>query len=251
MLSVILVTALAASPAVSTTSARYSANVEISVTDRGGMPIPSAHVSVRGLTDRGGITTAAGLLVLPDLPAGIYTLRAERAAYVPLELRFTVKGGEPVSVTAALTPVGAPLRKPLTPGLPKTNLDDGAIRHAPSGGSSVTGAMGSPRTLSIPDLAERHLIGHDTVHESPISCAGTAEAKLIQVREPLPTLVHADADEMLYVVAGDATLRIGEEDHRVSPGWFSVLPRGTTHAISRRGRNPVILLSVVTGQPCP
>jgi uncharacterized RmlC-like cupin family protein len=111
-------------------------------------------------------------------------------------------------------------------------------------------AAGSPKVISIPDLAERQLIGREPIKESPLGCSGATEAKLIQVREPLATHAHADADETLYVVAGEGTLKIGDEERRVSPGWFSIIPRGTAHAVARTGRNPIIVVSVLNGQSC-
>jgi mannose-6-phosphate isomerase-like protein (cupin superfamily) len=104
--------------------------------------------------------------------------------------------------------------------------------------------------VSIPDLAEEEFIGREPVKETPIGCSGVATARLLQVREPLSAPSRAEADEMLYVVAGDATLRLGEGVQSVTPGWFSIVPRGTEYLLTRRGRNPVILLSVVAGQPC-
>jgi mannose-6-phosphate isomerase-like protein (cupin superfamily) len=55
---------------------------------------------------------------------------------------------------------------------------------------------------------------------------------------------------MLYVVAGEAMVKIGDKEQAVTPGWFSVAPRGTAHGITKRGRNPAILLSITSGQPC-
>jgi quercetin dioxygenase-like cupin family protein len=55
---------------------------------------------------------------------------------------------------------------------------------------------------------------------------------------------------MLYVVAGEATLTLAGRDHQIASGWFSIVPRGTAHALKRRGRNPAILLSVLGGEAC-
>ena len=68
--------------------------------------------------------------------------------------------------------------------------------------------------------------------------------------ESLPNAMHSEADEMLYVVAGDATLKLAEKEMSITSGWFSIVPRGTPYSISRKGRNPVILLSLVGGPPC-
>ena len=73
---------------------------------------------------------------------------------------------------------------------------------------------------------------------------------MIQVRDALPVHKHADADEVLYVIAGDATLKLGDKDFNIASGWFVLVPRGTDHVLTRRGRNPVILVSVIGGPPC-
>ena len=59
-----------------------------------------------------------------------------------------------------------------------------------------------------------------------------------------------EADVTLYVVAGEAMLNLGGRQQAITPGWFSVVPRGTPHTITRRGRTPAILLSVVAGPVC-
>ncbi|MSO30521.1 MAG: cupin domain-containing protein [Acidobacteria bacterium] len=245
MSSLLALMALAADPSTpATLHSRYAAPVEISVTDRAGTPLQSARVAVKGLSDREGTTSGAGRLVLDDLPAGIYALRAERGGFIPLEMKFTITGGEPVAVVAALSPLAAPTT---------TLAAAGAVPSIPSLATDhrgVAAGVGAPRILSIPDFAERQLIGHRAVQESPISGTGLASARLIQVREPVLEHAHADADEMLYVVAGDAILKIGDTEQRMSPGWFSTVPRETEHSLSRKGRNPAIILSMVVGQSC-
>lgn len=202
------------------------ANVEIAVTDREGMPLKAARVTIEGNSARDGVTSALGRVTLPNVRVGTYTLRVERDTYIALEKEFTVRAGRPMTVAASLSAAPPPPRV-------------------------VSGPVGTPRVVSIPDLAERQLIGKEAIKESSISCSGAAEARLIQIREPVAAHMHRDADEMLYVVAGEATLKIGDVEQRIAPGWFSMVPRGTAHSLNRKGRNPVILLSMLSGQPCP
>jgi len=61
---------------------------------------------------------------------------------------------------------------------------------------------------------------------------------------------RADSDATLYVVAGEVTLQLAGKDQDMSPGWFSIVPRGTKYTVTRKGRNPAILLSVISGPPC-
>jgi len=55
---------------------------------------------------------------------------------------------------------------------------------------------------------------------------------------------------MLYLVAGEATMKLGDEEHALTPGWFTLAPRGLAHSVTRKGRNPAILLAITSGQPC-
>jgi mannose-6-phosphate isomerase-like protein (cupin superfamily) len=58
-------------------------------------------------------------------------------------------------------------------------------------------------------------------------------------------------DEVLYVVAGEGTVRAKGEPTDIAAGSLSVMPRGVVHSIDRRGRNPLILVSMLAGGPCP
>jgi mannose-6-phosphate isomerase-like protein (cupin superfamily) len=107
-------------------------------------------------------------------------------------------------------------------------------------------------TVNLPDFIERNLITNTQPQKvSEISCSGVGQTVLWQVREPWDKRQHADADAMLYVVAGEGTLRLGTTDVAVEAGGFTQVPRGTTYSITRRGRNPLILLAMLVGQPCP
>jgi mannose-6-phosphate isomerase-like protein (cupin superfamily) len=43
---------------------------------------------------------------------------------------------------------------------------------------------------------------------------------------------------------------IGGKDAAVEAGGYASVPRGTEHAITRRGRRPLILLAVLSGEAC-
>jgi mannose-6-phosphate isomerase-like protein (cupin superfamily) len=84
----------------------------------------------------------------------------------------------------------------------------------------------------------------------PIGCSGVSQSRLIVLRESLPSGTTSDADEMLYLVAGEATLTVAGKEQSITPGWFSIVPRGTSWALSRKGKNPAIVLSTVSGRAC-
>ena len=104
--------------------------------------------------------------------------------------------------------------------------------------------------VDVPALAEKSLGGREPVRMLSIGCSGVSAAQLIVVRDSIPTATHSNRDEMLYVVAGEATLNLGQRAQSIAPGWLSVVPRGTSYAVTRKGRNPVVLLSFVGGQAC-
>ena len=93
-------------------------------------------------------------------------------------------------------------------------------------------------------------VGSDPLKEDQLGCTASAKTTLLQVRDPLPERAVADADEVLYVVAGEGTLRLGNRDVPLSATTLAIVPRGTVRALTRRGRNPLILLSTVSGPPC-
>jgi mannose-6-phosphate isomerase-like protein (cupin superfamily) len=78
-----------------------------------------------------------------------------------------------------------------------------------------------------------------------------AMTRLLQLKEAVARHTHAEVDEVIYVVAGDGAIRLGENAVTIGPGSVTAVPRGTPHAIERRGRTPLIVLSTLAGAPCP
>jgi hypothetical protein len=234
MVSSIIFLLLSAAPAPAATAPVRPTTVDVLVTDRYGKPLQSAHVVVDGVSEREGDTDASGHVMFRNMTAGTYKLQVERDAFITLQKEFMVRPGSgSVAVLASLSPGGA-----------------AAARATMRTSINPVGNPGSPQILSIPDLAEKRLIGRDAVKESPIGCSGMTNARLTQVSEPFTEHTHADAEEMLYVIAGEGILRVAGKTEIVKSGWFSIIPRGTTYALGRKGRNPVIVLSVLGGQPC-
>jgi mannose-6-phosphate isomerase-like protein (cupin superfamily) len=104
--------------------------------------------------------------------------------------------------------------------------------------------------VSIPAFLDKNFIGRDPLKESVLGCTPDATTRLLQLREPLAEHTHADLDETLYVVAGEGTVRANGESIPVAAGSMSVVPRGVAHSIERRGKNPLIVLSTLSGAPC-
>jgi oxalate decarboxylase/phosphoglucose isomerase-like protein (cupin superfamily) len=105
-------------------------------------------------------------------------------------------------------------------------------------------------TLSIPDFIDKNFIGRDPLKESIVACKPLETVRLLQMRDGIARHVHDRLDEIIYVIAGEGAVRIGEETTPIRAGALVVLPNGTAHAFERRGKNPLIVLSTLTGSPC-
>jgi mannose-6-phosphate isomerase-like protein (cupin superfamily) len=209
-------------------------SMTVVVTDLVGNPVPDATVRASGAVDREASTDGAGSVTFTNVPAGTYRLRFEHDGFVTFE-REVVHGARPSNVNVALTPA-AP-KPEAAPPLPA----------APS--APVLPPAGPPTFVSIIDFFEKNYVGSAPSLISQVGCVPSATSKLLQLREPLGEHVHADSDELLYVVAGEGTHRVAGRDIPLQAGVFATVPRGVSHSITRKGRNPIIVLSIVT-EPC-
>jgi hypothetical protein len=221
-----------------------TATLEIKVVDRSGRPITNAHVTTQGPTERDDTTDKTGIVTLKTMAAGNYRVRAERDGYFALEKEIAVRGAvAPMQVIVSLAAAPAPPEpepKPAPPPPPP-----------PPPPAPSYGPPGEPRTLSIPNLAEHSLGGKDPVKVFPIGCSGSSLSRLIVLHDAVPPGANKDAEETLYLVAGEATLTLGNaKEQAITPGWFAIVPRGTSYALEKKGKNPAILLSTVFGRPC-
>jgi mannose-6-phosphate isomerase-like protein (cupin superfamily) len=214
--------------------------MEVRVTNRTGAPAAGARVTAVGPTLRDGTTDSTGVVTFRTVTPGAYRLRAEADGLVTLEKEIAVKAGTPATTELALS--AAPPPPPPPP--PQREASP------PPPSPTPAGTPGEPRTLSIPDLAENSLTGREPVKVVPIGCTGLSSARLIVLRDTVAPAKSDDVDETLYLVAGEATLNLAGKEQSLTPGYFSVVPRGTRMGVGRKGRNPAILLSILYGKPC-
>ena len=209
----------------------------VTVTDLSGAPLADVRVALTGSLDRSGSTQSNGTVKFDGLRAGTYRVRFEKTGYVLFEREIDIRAGQPAPVlSVALSPAAAPPPPPPAPEQPKTAA-------LPPPGKAVT--------VNLPDYIERNLITATQPQKvSAVSCSGLGNTVLWQVREPWENRQHDKADAMLYVVAGEGTLRLGTADVPVVAGSFTQVPRGTTYSVTRRGRNPVIILATLVGEAC-
>jgi mannose-6-phosphate isomerase-like protein (cupin superfamily) len=56
---------------------------------------------------------------------------------------------------------------------------------------------------------------------------------------------HA-GDQIIYVVEGEAIVRIAAREHRVGPGTLVTIPARTRHSVTNPGRVPLFFVTVYT-----
>ena len=220
-----------------------SATLNVRVTDRTGNPALEAQISAEGPSTRSGTTDVLGTLTLRTLQPGTYRIRAERMGFVALEKEVVVRAGTQATefaLTAAPPVVEPP--KPTPPPAPAA--------PPPAAPAAAKLAAGDPKTLSISNLAEKSLDGRDPVKTVAIGCSGASKSQLLVVREAINTPSRDDVDEMIYLVAGEASLSMNGKDQGLTASWFTLIPRGTPYTITRKGRNPAVLLAISSGEPC-
>ena len=219
--------------------ATATGTLTVNITDGGGLPLQGVDVRASGALDREGVSLATGFVRFLNLRGGDYRLRFAHPKFVLLERDVTMRPGVSQTVDVMLSPapeVEAPAEKP-----------------APAPPTSSTAPPGVPNSVAIPDFIERNFIGgRDPMKEDPLGCTASAKTTMVQVNNAMPERALADADEAILVVYGEGTVRLGNKDVSVSSKALSlvVVPRGTVRGITRKGRNPLIFVSVLSGPPC-
>jgi mannose-6-phosphate isomerase-like protein (cupin superfamily) len=226
------------SPRRTTGTARTgSATFAIRVTDPAGQPVGDVKVTLDGPSQRQS-TTEGGRIAFENLPAGTYHLRFEHEGFLTQERDVVARGTAPIDVKVTLTP--AP--KPVAP-LPAPE------QPAPSRPSDAN-ANATPVAIDLPAFISKNFVGRESQKISSLACSGSSSATLIQLHDPLTDHSHPDFDEYLYVIAGQGLVRIQGKDQALSAGVFVLVPRATSHALAASGRNPLVLLSIRSGDRC-
>lgn len=215
------------------------ATLTIQVTDILGAPLADTKVTATGPVAREGATAPDGSLRLAGMRAGTYRLRFTRDGSITLERDIAMRAGESLTVDLSLSPAPAsPKADPAKPSMPEP-----AMKALPPPGDA--------KVTPVPLFLEKNFIsGREGRKESSLGCTATGAATLHQLREAWLNHAHEDADEWIYVVAGEGTLRIGTADQRVQAGTFAMVPHTTGHALLPQGRNPLIVISVLSGPRC-
>lgn len=222
--------------------ARAASSLALSVktTDSTGAPLADVRVVASGPVARSGSTDQAGDVRFTGMRAGTYRLRFEGEKTITFEREVTLGSGQASSIEVSLSPAPPP---PAPPPAPKPEP-----APAPRTPAATPPA---PKTVGIPEFVERNLLtSREPSKSSLVACGGNSVTNLVQIRDPLKDQLHENADALLYVVGGEGLLLMGTQEIPLQAGTFSLVPRGTTHTLQRRGRGGLILLSTLTDTPC-
>jgi mannose-6-phosphate isomerase-like protein (cupin superfamily) len=207
------------------------------VTALDGKTLPDVLVKASGPVDREGQTDPSGLVNFQNMSPGTYRVRFEHDEFVTFEKEVSLAAGKPLRVNAALSaappPPPPPTPEPVAPS--PVAVPDGTYQ---------------PSSVAILELLDKNFIGTAPSKRSPLGCTASSTSTFVQTRESSGEHVHSDTDEILYVLSGEATHRIGGKEQAVAAHTFLVIPRGIPHSLTRKGRNPLTMVSIMSGQPC-
>lgn len=226
-------------PRTSSTSTAANLTLSVKVTDSTGAPMVGTRVTANGPVVRASVTDATGTVRFIAMRAGTYRLRFESPTTITLERDVVLRAGamEPVEVSLSPAPPPPP---PPAPEPPKDPIASRGPLQAPA-----------PRTVAIPEFVERNAMSsREPSKTSLLACGATSTTNLVQIREPLKDAAHPDADALVYVVGGEGLLAMPIADVPLAAGTFSLIPRGTTYTLQRRGRNALIVLMTLTDTAC-
>jgi Cupin domain/Carboxypeptidase regulatory-like domain len=210
----------------------------VMVTALDGKTLPDVLVNASGPADREGRTDPSGLISFANLPPGTYRLRFEHDEFVTLEKEVSLTAGRSPRISATLTAAPPPPPPPQPDPVPQPQPS------APPDGNY------SPSSVSIPDFIEKNYVGGAPIKRSPLGCGGSSTSTLVQTKEPIAEHTHDDADEIIYVVAGEGTHNVAGRESTLAAGSFAAVPRGTAHSLTRRGSRPLIFVATLAGPPC-
>jgi hypothetical protein len=211
----------------------------ITVTTSQGATISGVAVTLIGPTERSGDTDGSGQVNFPGLQAGTYRLRFSGDMVTAFEKEVVVRAGQVADVDVTLSPAPEP-KVIMAPAAPP----------APAPAAPALGPKGQPLSHAIGDLLEKEYVGKQPRRETLLSCSGSERSTMIQLNEGLPERLYENADAIYYVLGGEGAILMNGRESRLGVNAFVSVPRGTSHSFTRRGSRLLVLLSVLSGEPC-
>ena len=152
-----------------------------------------------------------------------------------VERDLAATAGKPVEIKVTLKPLPAPPPAPAPP-----------APEPPKKPSIVA----KPAVFDVPGVIEKEFVGRAAGKTTALACGNDGNATLIQLNQPLQAHAHDDADEFIYVVAGEGSASLQGTSQKLKAGTLLFIPRGTSHGLTVSGRNPLIVVSTRAGGGC-
>jgi len=230
-------------PATTTTPRRPAATttrggIAITATSPQGATLAGVRVSISGPTERSDQTDAGGQLSIPSLLTGTYRVRFEGEKVTAFEKEVTVQTGRVTQVDVMLNPAPEP-KVVVAPAPPP-----------PASATAAVGPKGQPLSVGVESVLEKEFVRNEPRRESLLACSGNQRTTMIQLNKALPERLYEDADAVYYVLGGEGTIQLNGKNTQLGLNDFVSVPRGTSHAFTNRGKRALVLLSVLSGEPC-
>src|SRR5204862_7634725 len=190
--------------------------------------VSGAQVAAHGAGERAGATSADGTITLQNMPAGTYRCRISRDGFITLEKEVTVKAAARGTAEASLSVA------PATPAPTPTPMPTPVEK--PSAPMGPPGELKMMNIAAIGDQMYQTLKDTSPTADRALGCSGVLSSMIVASRDNIAAHRHADADEIIYVMGGDATLTINDKEQVITAGWFGLVPRGASHTVASRGR---------------
>jgi mannose-6-phosphate isomerase-like protein (cupin superfamily) len=205
----------------------------VAVMDPAGAPVGDVRVSLVGPVTRT-TRTERGRTVFEALPSGDYRLRFEKPGYITFEKEVAGRGAKPIEVKVTLEPEPLPPPKPVEPPPPPP---------PPPVEAKIA-------VLDMPAFIEKNYIGKAAGKITPMGCASGGSSTLLQINEPLAVHTHDDADEFIYVIAGQGMAKLSGREESLGAAVFLMIPRGMPHTITAGPKKPLVMMSIQAGDKC-
>jgi hypothetical protein len=221
-------------PAASTTRG----GIAITATSPQGATLAGVRVSISGPTERSDQTDAGGQLSIPSLLTGTYRVRFEGEKVTAFEKEVTVQTGRVTQVDVMLNPAPEP----------KVVAAPAPAAAAPT--AAPGGPKGEPLTVGVVALLEKEFVKDQPRRESLLACSVNERTTMIQLNKALPERLYQDADAVYYVLGGEGTIQLNGRNSQLATYDLVSVPRGTSHSFTNRGKRALVLLAVLSGEPC-
>jgi hypothetical protein len=220
------------------TTASTRSGMVITVADPRGVVLSGVRVEAMGPTLRDGMTNGSGQVPFPSIMPGVYRLRFSGDGWIMFEREVTLRAGQVADVDVTLNP--APKPPPAPEPVPQP------VVEAPA----AQGPKGETQVIGIEGLLEKEFIGKEARRESLLSCSGSERATMIQLNGPMPERLYESGDAVYYVLGGDGAATIDGRRSPIKTNDFVSVPRGTAHGFDRTGKRALVLLAILSGEPC-